>query len=62
MKINQRYSAQISGIKASVWLEGDEHEIQVRYARHTKLGARLLANAGSERLILANYIVIPLIK
>ncbi len=54
--INQKYSANVSGLKSQIWLEGNEERIQLRYPRYTKLGQRLLKNAGGERAILANYI------
>lgn len=54
--VHQKYSASVSGLKGVVYLEGDERSVQLHYVRHSKLGARLLSNAGGERQILANYI------
>ena len=50
------YRATISGASAVCRLDGDASRATLYYPRHTKLGRRLLSNAGSARAIVANYI------
>lgn len=54
--INTKWRAKLSNLEGTVWLEGNETGLQVRYPRHTRLGARLLSNARLERIVLSNYI------
>lgn len=57
MKIpGEMYKANVSGLAATCKLDGDAHGATLYYPRYTRLGARLLANAASERAVLANYI------
>lgn len=54
--IDTKWTARLSGLHGQVRLVGDAQGVQVLYPRYTRLGERLLKNAGSERAILGNYI------
>jgi hypothetical protein len=55
--INTTWKAKLpSGLTGTVRLQGNADGVQVLYSRYTRLGERLLKNAGQERAILGNYI------
>jgi len=54
---NQKWKASYSTLSCSCWIEGDESHIQLRYPRHTKLGARIaIGLPDPARPVLANYL------
>lgn len=57
MKIpGEKYKANVASLSAVCHLDGDAGSATLYYPRMSKLGYRLLKNAGSEREILSNYI------
>lgn len=57
MKIpGEKYRATVMGVSAACKLDGGPEGATLYYPRYTRLGSRLLSNAGQERAVLANYI------
>lgn len=52
----ETYKACVFGLTAACKLDGNAQAATLYYPRYTKLGARLLSNAGEPRAVLANYI------
>lgn len=52
----ERYRATVNGVSGLCRLDGNETGATLYYPRYTKLGEKLLKNAGQERAILSNYI------
>lgn len=55
MQIDTMQKVTVLGISGTVRLTGGPDGVAVLYKRYTKLGGRLLSNAGGERAVLANY-------